>query len=394
MSLAFERSVCVAREVAVVRTGVLAHEVCRRGGWGEIAAIFERSLYLRVGDDFICIGEPSIGNGPTTLIVAARVAELGLRRGQPAFIGDGCIVVGDVLLDFDDCATWRAPPWPALPSPAALRATCVEIIRRAAEESPADSLARAVLGAVDTPLARLARPRVMRFEGWVSGAVAGQRAPSLPPKGGLRPPSLMLRTPTRSVGYAKRAVGRVASEASRVGGLSLFACAARVDEQRPPPLTPPRHSLREWGEGDPTACAGGLIGLGYGLTPSGDDFLAGALAMLDALKQTNMHAALARALLGAADRTSPLSASFLRAAAAGHIGEDLHTMVAAILAGDGATALDAAHDCGHTSGWDTLAGVMTAARACSPHGAQRNAGRPLPDFALRAPSGLRQDHRC
>src|SRR5262249_5457135 len=34
-----------------------------------------------------------------------------------------------------------------------------------------------------------------------------------------------------------------------------------------------------------------LIGLGPGLTPSGDDFLAGALAFLDALAETKAHAA-------------------------------------------------------------------------------------------------------
>jgi hypothetical protein len=47
----------------------------------------------------------------------------------------------------------------------------------------------------------------------------------------------------------------VASEASRVGGLSLFARLACGEEKSPPPLTPPRHSLREWGEGNPAASA-------------------------------------------------------------------------------------------------------------------------------------------
>ena len=39
-----------------------------------------------------------------------------------------------------------------------------------------------------------------------------------------------------------------AAKAGRVGG---FLRAA--NEKRPLPLTPPRHSLREWGEGNPTA---------------------------------------------------------------------------------------------------------------------------------------------
>ncbi len=63
-----------------------------------------------------------------------------------------------------------------------------------------------------------------------------------------------------------------------------------------------------------------LIGLGPGLTPSGDDFLSGALALLDALGERDVHAAMARAIVAAAPAlTSPLSACLLRAARAGHI---------------------------------------------------------------------------
>jgi hypothetical protein len=105
-----------------------------------------------------------------------------------------------------------------------------------------------------------------------------------------------------------------------------------------------------------------LVGLGPGLTPSGDDFLIGALAALSAVGQTNMRAALGRAVVAAAGRTSPLSASLLRAAAAGHVGENLHAMVAAIITGDADGAIDAATRIGHTSGWDALAGAVVTAR--------------------------------
>jgi hypothetical protein len=107
-----------------------------------------------------------------------------------------------------------------------------------------------------------------------------------------------------------------------------------------------------------------LVGLGPGLTPSGDDFLTGALAALDALGQTNMHVALGRAVVAAADRTSPLSASFLRAAAAGHVGENLHTMIAAIITGEVDDALAAAARIVHTSGWDALAGAVVTLYRC------------------------------
>jgi Protein of unknown function (DUF2877) len=303
MSFAYALDVCT---VPVRRAGVLARDICRRGGRGEIAAVFERSLYLRIGEEFICVGEPAIGNGPTTLIIAARVAELGLRQGQGAFVSNERIEVGDLLLDFGNCATWRAPRWPDLPRPAALLAACAEIARRAAAESPADSLARAIFGDDDTPLTRLARPRAAAFGSWLS------------------------------VGWAKRR-RRVPTTDDRGG-------------HRASRLSPPYGSVHN------------LIGLGPGLTPSADDFLIGALAMLDALEQTNMHAALGQAVIATAGRTSPLSASLLRAAAAGHVGENLHTMVAAVIAGDAEAALAAAARIGHTSGWDALAGAVVTAR--------------------------------
>ena len=53
---------------------------------------------------------------------------------------------------------------------------------------------------------------------------------------------------------AQRAVGRVASVASRVGSLRLFAPPAKPEHKRPPPLTPPHHSLGEWGEGNRNIC--------------------------------------------------------------------------------------------------------------------------------------------
>jgi len=292
------------RAIAVLRAGVVARDLCRRGQRGEVAAMFERSFYLRIGDDFICIGKPSIGNGPTTLIVAACVAALDVRQGARAFISSERIAIGGLLFDLGACQTWRAPPWPQASSPAALNAARAQIIR-AATESPQGSLAHAVFASADTPLTRLARPRVAKFAAWISGAL----------------------------------------------------------HKRPPPLTPPHHSLREWGEGNLEACAAALVGLGPGLTPSGDDFLVGALAALDALGQTNIRAVLGRAVVAAADRTSPLSASLLRAAAAGHVSENLHTMVAALVTGDAGAAMATAARIGHTSGFDALAGAVVTGRS-------------------------------
>jgi hypothetical protein len=106
-----------------------------------------------------------------------------------------------------------------------------------------------------------------------------------------------------------------------------------------------------------------LIGLGPGLTPSGDDFLVGALTALDAIGEREAHAAMARAIVDALPgSTTPLSACFLRAAAGGHVGEHLHRVVSSLLMGDIGAAIAAAGKIGHSSGWDMIAGSLTTLR--------------------------------
>jgi len=116
-----------------------------------------------------------------------------------------------------------------------------------------------------------------------------------------------------------------------------------------------------------TEALGGLIGLGPGLTPSGDDFLAGVLAALRGLGRREQ----AGALWGlteplALERTHPISVSHLRAAAQGGLCESLHGVLRALLGSRDWPALDCWPDLGHSSPWDALAGVATALRASVP----------------------------
>jgi hypothetical protein len=50
--------------VPILRSGILARQFCERVACAHVDAVFERCIYLRSGDDFVCIGEPGIGNGP------------------------------------------------------------------------------------------------------------------------------------------------------------------------------------------------------------------------------------------------------------------------------------------------------------------------------------------
>jgi hypothetical protein len=103
-----------------------------------------------------------------------------------------------------------------------------------------------------------------------------------------------------------------------------------------------------------------LAGLGGGLTPAGDDFLAGLMlwAWLAHPGPEQLGHTLAEA---AAPRTTTLSAAFLRAAARGECDAAWHRLLVALSAGresDLAPAIRAVLAHGATSGADMLAGFM------------------------------------
>jgi len=108
-----------------------------------------------------------------------------------------------------------------------------------------------------------------------------------------------------------------------------------------------------------------LAGLGPGLTPSGDDFLAGVLVALALARQHRPDAGLTEiaALLveTAAPRTNEISAAYLKAAHAGEVAERWHPLIEAIASGRAAevgTAAAAVMEVGETSGADMLAGFL------------------------------------
>ena len=280
--------------IPIRRAGVVAAEFCRAPARAEVAAVYERSFYLRSGDLFVCIGEPAIGNGPLTMIADMRGTRLGLYAGQPAHIAENRIALGAVTFACERCEPWHRPRWPRAAAPSMLAQACEAVVRRAATEAPAEGFGRILAGAKGPrdAFARIARRRLAGLRSWLVASMTARKAPADP--------------------------------------------------------------VRD------------LVGLGTGLTPSGDDVLIGALALLDALAQDHADADAMRANLARAvgdlppGLTSPLSHCFLRVAAAGHVGQRLHTAVSSCVTGDAYAAIAAVHGIGHSSGWDMLAGMATA----------------------------------
>jgi hypothetical protein len=108
------------------------------------------------------------------------------------------------------------------------------------------------------------------------------------------------------------------------------------------------------------AAARALLGLGPGLTPSGDDFVGGALfACRLVARGAAWDASIARIVADAATLTHPISARLLADLAAGEGWAPLHDLTVALARRNAPTALVAARDLtalGHTSGWDMLTG--------------------------------------
>lgn len=136
-------------------------------------------------------------------------------------------------------------------------------------------------------------------------------------------------------------------------GLLMQAAAMRID------------ALQRWLEqpdGAPPILP--LIGLGHGLTPSGDDLIGGLALALRWLGMDSTLLALTDSILKIpAGRTTSLSMNFLRAACEGMAHESIHALISRLSSldeKDVRQALTQISRIGHSSGWDALAGIWLA----------------------------------
>jgi Protein of unknown function (DUF2877) len=111
--------------------------------------------------------------------------------------------------------------------------------------------------------------------------------------------------------------------------------------------------------GDAAGAVSPLLGRGTGLTPAGDDLVAGALAALRALRSSaaDRLGAAVRALAPAA--TTRLSAALLEAADVGGLVPEAAGVLRALAGGgDVQAAADRLVALGHSSGWHLAAGLL------------------------------------
>jgi hypothetical protein len=112
-----------------------------------------------------------------------------------------------------------------------------------------------------------------------------------------------------------------------------------------------------------------LIGLGPGLTPSGDDFLGGVLFAAHSLKMAFPEEffwedePIVKLIEWSYSRTNPISHAILSDLSVGHGPEPLHDIVGPLLSGRDwkkvMLSINRLLRIGHASGWDLLAGLLT-----------------------------------
>lgn len=268
---------------------------------GRVAAVFERSFYAAFAGGLVCIGSAEFSVGPSSLL--AVFDDIGAWRDR-LVQGDPVAVRDGAVFAGGVAVDFSGlTPWRAPPVPP-LRAIDI-----------AGGLGQ---------IAEAVERREAVGLGVLVGALCHGR--SLAPSG-IDP-------------FLKRSIPVIAA-------LGDWVERAMEGEAGPVP--------------DPTP----LIGLGPGLTPSGDDFISGFLVALRRLGRGAVADALAAVVLPIAERaTNTISAAHLTHAASGQISACLIEVFDRVVAGDGCEALlDQVSSIGHTSGWDCLAGLIAAASA-------------------------------
>lgn len=283
-----------------IAIGSFARRVLVGARFGWVTAIFERSLYLDVNGDWICLADPAVGCGPVTVSVEGRNGRGWVRRfsvGRLVKLTPAGISLDDSpIISTQGVSPWQPPPPPAW-SKTSLERGLDALESLTGAKIPTEGLSRFLLtfhnGLPATPESRAAASPIEALENWLSEGFEA----SMP--------------------------------------------------------IPPGESVAA------------LVGLGPGLTPSGDDFLGGMLIALHLCGKTTIRNQLFTQITPVLEHTGPVSRAHLQAAATGEGGEALHRVLNALLAGDAVmleSAVGAIDRIGHTSGWDALAGAVTVLR--------------------------------
>ena len=287
---------------SVLECGAIAERLLALDSTGTVRAVFERSFYLEFrGDQYVCVGGSDIGPGPLNVLL------------QPLFVGRTGVL------------------WPSLNDLAEIKGEQLWLGRR-----PFACSLRAGRAS------QVGEPAQWNHDTVCVGLKGFERlAPRLETGEGLF--GLCREQPdVRSLSSIER---------------HALVSTLHIAETIAASVVGTRDNFQ-------IDLISRLLGLGPGLTPSGDDFLAGALIALRFLRLNDALGSLWSIIASVMDeRTHPISRSHLRAAAQGYCAPSVEAALRCLTEGDLLNlpaAVNGVTKLGHTSGWDILTGIVVA----------------------------------
>jgi hypothetical protein len=292
-------------EFSVRRRGRVASRILNDGALGRVAAVFDNSFYIEIQGGLACIGNEGLAGSPLNLITAApentNWPASGLRLNAKVSISANAMRVGERFsFGLADAEDWMPDPAPVSWGVDSLKKGLARFREAAAGRVPFEGLGSLIdpdFGALnEQAVGAIAERPVKSLAGWLT---ASMRKPGCEPGG---------------------------AAAKGLLGAHL------------------------------------LLGLGPGLTPSGDDFIGGMMVALHGLAEPAIRRRLWISCRRRAFKIgNRIAYAHLAAAAEGLASAAIHRALAAIMEGRlDAGTLAGIDAIGHTSGWDAMAGALTA----------------------------------
>jgi hypothetical protein len=287
---------------------------------GHVLAVLRTAVYLEAaGGEIIALTGPAVPNGPLTVRLpdlAPLLPALHTRHNAPFRATPAALEIeGATRIPWAQATGWT-PSLPAIIGPPAARTAAAQALSTLLTEH--------------APLESAAHPLIQRLQ------------------------MISPNTPLSLSGSGAADEGRSTLTPAITTRLAAHSTALAA----------------AWRDGDTAATAAAavlLLGLGPGLTPSGDDILMGLLAALHwqarlgALPPDPVATLTATVQAAAPRQTTRLSTRLLHYAAQGILYEPAMTLGTALLAGDPAAVAAPAHALcaiGHTSGADMALGLL------------------------------------
>ena len=322
------------QRVTALSIAPAAREWLRHTTGARVLHVFDRACnVVNAAGEIVSLVSPELREGPFAVVVALEAPFVDrIDADACVAVRDTMLGVGDLRIDTSTAREWNPRPHWEDARRALLPDLADTLLQWLRARAPSDSLAHALFK-------RLA---------------LGERPY-------LRSDSRLQPERWRTIEPAKASIPEFAKLQKGPGNRRAVVRSSVIEAARRPIAALQAGIAR----GDPALCGSGarsLAGLGFGLTPAGDDFLLGAMVAIWSVYPSGEAAALAGSIASAsAPFTTSLSAAWLWSAARGEVAAPWHDLLDGMAARSRERVLNAAEcilNMGHTSGADALAGLV------------------------------------